>query len=232
MTPYRGAADRPLLVVPAYFHPALRAADWERLATWAHHVRLIVLNVASGAGEQPDEAFLPVLARLRESGVVVAGYVDTAYGRRSPTAALLELHRYQDWYDVQDVFFDQVSTTPQHVGHYAALADRARQRGATLVAFNHGAHPVEAYAQHADLLGTFEGPWRAYVDAAVPRWVRARPAHQFFHLVHSAPRAYLGDAFGLARKRNAVGAYVTDRAGDNPWDRLPDGPACPEATSG
>ncbi len=63
-----------------------------------------------------------------------------------------------------------------------------RDAGARLVVFNHGAHPVEAYADHADLLGTFEGSWSSYVELGVPRWVRSRPAGQFFHLLHSVPR--------------------------------------------
>lgn len=228
MSRNRVAADRPLLVVPAYFHPAVRSTDWERLAALAQQVRLVVLDITDGVGERPDEAFLPALARLREAGVTVAGYVDTGYGDRPLGAAMLELERYQCWYGVHDVFFDRVPTAAEHVGRYRAFADSARQQGATLVAFNHGAQPVAAYAEHADMLGTFEGPWEAYLDAVVPRWVRLSPAHKFFHLVHSVPPAHLGDALDLASKRNAGGAYVTDHAGDNPWDHLPGAPPDPE----
>jgi hypothetical protein len=42
------------------------------------------------------------------------------------------------------------------------------------------------------------------------------------------PRWHLGDALDLARKRNADGAYVTNQAGDNPWDHLPGDPPDPE----
>ena len=92
-----------------------------------------------------------------------------------------------------------------------------------LVAFNHGSHPVEAYAEHADLLGTFEGPWTTYLELTVPRWVRARPAGQFFHLLHSVPVSSFDEATWLAARRNAGGVFVTDQGGVNPWDRLPDG---------
>ncbi|GII24054.1 spherulation-specific family 4 protein [Planosporangium mesophilum] len=217
--------DRPLLVVPAYFHPAVRPADWERLAALAPQVRLVVLNVASGAGERPDPAFLPALAGLRDAGVTVAGYVDTDYGRRPLGAALRDLERYQDWYGVGGVFFDRVCTGAEHVDRYRAFAGSARRHGAGVVAFNHGAQPVEAYAEHADLLGTFEGPWGTYLDAAVPHWVRATTSAKFFHLVHSVPHTHLGDALVLARKRNAGGAYATNRSGESRWDRLPGDPA-------
>ena len=65
-----------------------------------------------------------------------------------------------------------VDVVVNNVGHYGGLAHGAREMRAHVVAFNHGTHPVEAYAEHADLLGTFEGPWRVYLDLAVPRWTR------------------------------------------------------------
>ncbi len=220
-------ADRPSLLVPAYFHPAVRSADWKRIAVLAAHVRLVVLNIASGPGERLDETFHSVLAPLLDAGVAVAAYVDTDYGRRPVTAAMRDLERYQDWYGVSDVFFDRVSTWTEHTGHYRELADCARQQDAAVVAFNHGAHPVEAYTEYADLLGTFEGPWRVYLDVPIPHWVRACPPHKLFHLVHSVPRAHLCDALDLAHKRNAGAAFATNQAGDNPWDRLPGDPAQP-----
>ena len=183
---------------------------------------MIVLNLASGPGAQPDAAFFPALDRLRSAGVTVAGYVDTNYGHRPADDAMAELARY--WTGTRSTGCS--STGPRRaaedVGHYADLAGRARDTGARLVAFNHGAHPVEAYADHADLLGTFEGPWTAYLELAVPRWVRSRPAGQFFHLLHSVPVASFGDAAWLAARRNA-GAALRDR----PGRRQSLGPACP-----
>jgi len=209
--------------VPAYFHPAVQPREWETLAEQAAQIRLIVLNPASGPGPEPDTAFLPVLDRLRCTGAAVAGYVDTNYAQR-PTAEILDdVRRYIRWYQVPGIFFDRVPTDTQNVAHYAALTRCARHAGARVVAFNHGAHPVEAYAEHADLLGTFEGPWRSYVEAAVPRWTRSWPTGRFFHLVYSVPLQSSGDAYLLAARRHAGCVYVTDKGGDNPWDRLPGG---------
>lgn len=209
------------LVVPAYFHPAVRPEEWSWLAEHAPRLRVVVLNLASGPGVRPDEMFLPALARLRTAGVAVAGYVDTNYGERGAEDVLAELRCYLDWYGVTGVFFDRAAALAGQVDHYAVLARRARGLGAELVMFNHGAHPFQAYADHADLLGTFEGPWHTYLDASVPRWVRSRPADQFFHLVYSVPRGHLGDALALAVRRHAGCAYVTDHGGANPWERLP-----------
>ncbi|MGH3622741.1 MAG: spherulation-specific family 4 protein [Sciscionella sp.] len=222
---------RPRLVVPAYFHPAVYPEQWAELAEHASQVRLVVLNPASGPGALVDPAFIPVLSRLRAAGVAIAGYVDTNYGRRPPADALADLGRYLDWYGVDGVMFDRVASGTADVRYYASLARSARTLGANEVTFNHGAHPVEAYAEHADLLGTFEAPWRVYLDLAVPRWVRDRPAERFYHLVYSVPRGHLGEAASLAARRNAGGVYVTDLGGDNPWRCLPGHRANPEPTT-
>src|SRR6266581_3870236 len=218
----------PQLIVPAYFHPAVCPGDWALLAERAAQIRMIVLNLASGPGTQPDVAFATALERVHSAGVAVAGYVDTNYGHRSTGEVLDEISRYIAWYQVSGVFFDRVPSATESLDHYADLTRRARATGARVVAFNHGVHPVQDYAEHADLLGTFEGPWPAYIDMAVPRWARARPADQFFHLVYSVPPESFGDAFMLATRRRAGCVYVTDNGGDNPWDRLPDGELYPQ----
>jgi len=211
----------PQLVVPAYFHPAVRAQEWASIAEHAPHIRMIVLNPDSGPGDQPDESFVYPLRRLHSAGVPVAGYVDTNYGHRSVPEVRDDFGRYIDWYGVSAVFFDRVPTAAENVDHYAALTLDVRGMGARVVAFNHGAQPVEAYAEHADLLGTFEGPWYAYIDAIVPRWARSRPSGQFFHLIYSVPPQSFSDAFLLAARRRVGCVYVTDHGGVNPWDRLP-----------
>jgi hypothetical protein len=219
----------PRLIVPAYFHPASHPDEWAWLARRAAQVRLVVLNLANGPGSWPDAAVRPVLDRLQSAGVAVAGYVDTNYGQRRAPEALADLGRYLDWYKVAGVFFDRAAVAAEQIGYYASLARRARQLGAQVVALNHGAHPIEAYAEHADLLGTFEGPWRAYLDLAVPRWARSRPAGQFYHLPYSVPPESFRDACWLAARRNAGCVYVTDNGGANPWDRLPVGQLRPQA---
>jgi hypothetical protein len=210
----------PRFVVPAYFHPAVYPEHWELLAERAAQVRLVILNPASGPGTRLDPAHFGVLDRLRSAGVPVAGYVDTDYGRRATHEAATDLSRYLEWYGVAGVCFDRVTVDDEHVGHYAALSLRARTMGAHMVMFNHGAHPRAAYGEHADLLGTFEGPWHAYLDLAVPRWTRSLPPEKFYHVVHSVPRDRFGDAFLLAARRRAGCVYITDYGGGNPYERL------------
>ena len=215
-------------VVPAYFHPAVAPRDWAALAALPE-VRLVVLNVADGPGERPEPAFADVLATLDEAGVAVAGYVDTDYGRRTDRAIRVDVDRYRSWYpQVRAAFFDRVAADQDLVARYRRVARTARAAGLGTVVFNHGVHPVPAYAEHADLLGTFEGPWSAYRTLQVPAWARSAPRERFLHLVHSVPVRSLPAARRLVASRHAGAAYVTDlpgRAGENPYRRLPAGTA-------
>jgi len=219
----RTALEPPRLVVPAYFHPALCPEEWTWLVERPDQVRLVVLNLASGPGARPDDMFSSVSRRLRAAGVSVAGYVDTDYGRRPGQAAADEMARYRKWFETDGVFFDQVATGPEQVGHYAELSRCARSMGLKTVVFNHGTHPVEEYAAHADILGTFEGPWQAYLGLDVPRWTRSHPSAKFYHVVYAVPPDRLDKARGLASRRHAGNAYLTDAGGGNPYDRLPAG---------
>lgn len=212
----------PLLAVPAYFHPAVRPDHWRWLAEHAAAVRLVIVNIASGPGDRPDEAFLAVIDPLHRAGIRVIGYVDTGYGRRAPQAVLAETGRYQDWYGVRGVFLDQAAAGAEHLGYYARLAGQARAMGAEVVFFNHGTHPVPGYAEHADLLGTFEGTWRAYQQLHVPHWTKSLPPSKFYHVVHSVPAANIPAAWLLAAHRRAGAAYITEHGGANPYDSLPD----------
>lgn len=215
------SAGGPALVVPAYFHPAVRPGDWGWLAAHPDLVRLVILNIASGPGEGPRPEFTAAAGRLAAAGVGLLGYVDTAYGRRDPRSVTDDLRRYLDWYPVTGVCLDQVTAGPAGVGHYAELAARLRAAGAGYVYFNHGTHPAPGYAAHADLLGTFEGTWQAYRRLRPPAWTRRWPASAFCHVVHSVPPASAGAAWRLAGRRHAALGYVTERTGPNPYDALP-----------
>ncbi|MGO9077748.1 MAG: spherulation-specific family 4 protein [Streptosporangiaceae bacterium] len=225
----------PRLVVPAYFRSDVRPAEWALLAQHPQRVRLVILNLANGPGDYLDPAFGPALDQLRSAGIAVVGYVDTNYGQRPAYAALEDLGKFLRWYDVAGVCFDRVSVSAADLPRYADLARSARQAGAEVVVFNHGAHPLEGYADHADVLGTFEGPWRAYLELAIPRWTRSRPPEAFYHVVHTVPADRFADAFLLAAGRRAGCVYITDYGGSNPYQALPAsaaGPALPASAAG
>jgi hypothetical protein len=223
----RALAVHTRLLIPAYFHPAPHLVQWQALLDHIDRIELVVLNVDSGAGQERDPAFVSPVADLRRGGVRVLGYIDTDYGRRPTGEVLTDLQRYQQWYGIDGLFCDRVSTDLDYLEHYCSLSLLARRRGAATVAFNHGTIPAQGYAQYADVLGIFEGSWQAYLDWSPPRWVRAEPPDRFCHLIHSIPAPLLAAAWGLVGRRHAGLAYLTNHGGPNPWERLPANPQPP-----
>jgi hypothetical protein len=216
------AAGPPSTVaVPAYFHPALAPGDWATLARPGRPVRAAVLNVANGAGAAPEPALAAVAHRAAAAGVPVLGYVDTDYGARPAAEIAAEVRRYRSWYATSGFFLDQVSPSAGLLPWYQRVVADAREQGPATVVLNHGVYPDAGYADIADALVTFEGPWRAYAVATAPEWALRRPAETFWHLVYDTPAALLGPALRRAARCNAGTVYVTDRGGRNPWDGLP-----------
>ncbi|OKK19805.1 hypothetical protein AMK16_14160 [Streptomyces sp. CB00455] len=213
-----------MLLVPLYEHPADRPEAWDRLIRSADRLHSVVLNPDSGPGEAPDERFALVAERLRAAGVPVLGYADTDYGRRPHAEVVQDLLRHRDWYGTDGTFLDQAASEPALLPHYERLAVAARAAGARTLVLNHGVHPHPGYADLADLLVTFEGPWDAYRKAgAAPSWTADHPAQRFCHLVYAVPpgATAAGIAEELVTERGAAVYCAVPGTGAHPWGTLP-----------
>ncbi|GAA4713183.1 spherulation-specific family 4 protein [Pseudonocardia yuanmonensis] len=208
--------------VPAYFHPDREAADWAALteAARAGTVGIVVVNPASGVGTGTDPAYRRAVAALAEvPGVVVAGYVDTAYGARPAGEVLAEARAYATRYGVRGVFADQVPSGREHLPAHAALATDLHAAGLGPLLLNPGVRPDPGYLEIADVVVTFEGSWEAYC-ARRPVETGAGRARTW-HLVHGTPAGMIEATRSWVRAAGAHHGYVTDRRLPNPWDGLP-----------
>lgn len=209
------------VAVPAYFHPSWGAHDWSRLCS-ARSMRstgLVVLNPDTGVGASPDRAYREVCARLRAGGVPVAGYVDTAYGRRAADAVLTESATYRERYELGSVFLDQVPTDTAALAHYGRLCTALADEGLRTV-LNPGTRPAAGYLDIADTVVEFENTWQVYRTLSPPTG-RRRGRASIWHLVHATPAGSVVDAVRHARRHEVDLLYVTDATVPNPWDRLP-----------
>ena len=209
------------LVVPAYFHPAVAPKLWLQLVRLAPRLRLVIVNVHNGPGAELDPCYPPVIEALREAGVRMAGYVDTDYGRRSPSEIIDDVETWLRRYGVDGVFMDQVSPGLADLDHYAQCVLAARSAGARFVALNPGAYPHPGYVDLANLTVTFEGPWSDYRSLPLPEWVTQFPPSRFAHLVHSVPVDIIPVGLDLAARRGVSGIFLTHSQGANPWDNVP-----------
>lgn len=106
---------------------------------------IAVINPSGGPGGGRDSHWVDVVDDLQDADIKVVGYVSTAYAGRSIGDVQNEVDRYEDWYDVDGIFFDEVS--PSARDYYNQVND-----GVGLVILNPGAPVPESYGDIADII--------------------------------------------------------------------------------
>jgi hypothetical protein len=214
------------LGIPGFAHPLLAPAEWAEPARPGTPVHWVVLNVAGGPGSRPDPHCLEAVGRLGNRGVRVLGHLDSAYGFRAFGEVMSDAHRYLDWYRVDGFLLDRCPTdraelpgTRRTVSALRGIRDQAH------MVLGHGTHPHPGYAEAADQLVTFSGPWSDYRWSQVAEWTADHPPERFCHFVHGVPRPHLEEALRIARWQGAATIYFTDRTARggriDPWETIP-----------
>ncbi|MEV0318725.1 spherulation-specific family 4 protein [Streptomyces sp. NPDC050658] len=212
--------------IPGFAHPLVAPAEWSELTRPGTPLHWVVLNVSDGPGARPDPHCLEAAGRLRNAGIRVLGHLDVTYGARSFGEIVSDAHRYLDWYQVDGFSLDRCPTERaalpeirRTVTTLRALCDDAH------IVFGHGTHPYPGYAESADQLVTFSGPWSDYRWSQVAEWTADYPPERFCHFVHGMPGGHLDEALRIARWQGAATIYFTDRierGGPNdPWEAMP-----------
>ncbi|MFJ8665011.1 spherulation-specific family 4 protein [Streptomyces sp. NPDC093600] len=222
-----GAVQEMGFGVPGYAHPLLAPVEWAELTRPGTPLHWAVLNVADGPGARPDPHCLEAAGKLRNAGVTVLGHLDLHHGSRAFGEIVSDAHRFLDWYKVDGFFLDRCPTDRAdlpEVRRIAATLEAVLDGEAHLV-LGHGAHPYPGYAEVADQLVTFSGPWADYRWSQVAEWTAEYPPEKFVHLVHGVPRSHLDEAMRIARWQGAGTIFFTDRGGrvgqTDPFHTLP-----------
>ncbi|KUH40132.1 MULTISPECIES: spherulation-specific family 4 protein [Streptomyces] len=219
-------AERLGFGVPGYAHPLLAPVEWAELTRPGAPVHWAVLNVADGPGVRPDPHCLEAAGRLRNAGIRILGLLDLVGGARPFGDSVSEAHRYLDWYRVDGFFLDRCPTERADLPAARRLTATLesvldRPDGCHLV-LGHGRHPYPGYAEIADQLVTFSGPWTEYRWSQVAEWTADHPPERFAHFVHGVPRTHLDEAVRIARWQGAGTIFFTDRTGQtDPFAALP-----------
>ncbi|MFF8591011.1 spherulation-specific family 4 protein [Streptomyces sp. NPDC015220] len=214
------------LGVPGCAHPLLAPAEWHALTRPGTPLDWVVLDIADGPGVRSDPHCQDAAGRLRDAGVRVLGRLDTAHGVRSRIELIADAHRYLEWYRVDGFLLDRCPSgraeLPETRRTLTSL--RALREDAHIV-LGHGTHPHPGYAENADQLVTFSGPWHDYRWSQVAEWTADHPPERFCHLVHGVPRGHLDEALRIARWQGAATIWFTDRTDHggrtDPWESLP-----------
>ena len=211
------------MAIPSYFGPG---PLWTKLGAAAPRVGLAIINPNSGPGDVVRADYVAQVKATQRRGVIVLGYVHTSYGKRPLSEIQSEIERFNRWYEVNGIFFDEVSNDDANLPYYLQCrAAVCAGHPKAVVVINPGTPVTEGYMKAADVVLTFESDYGAYIKrAADPAWVAHYTARRFFHLIYAAPdAASMRQAVRLSKQRNAGWVYVTPDTLPNPWDTLPDG---------
>jgi hypothetical protein len=211
------------MAVPSYFGPG---SLWTKMATAAPHVGLTIINPNSGPGDTVRADYVDQVKAMQAKGVRVLGYVHTSYGKRPIAEVQTEVDRFNQWYHVDGIFFDECSNDDASLPYYDQCRTVARAgHPKAIVMINPGTPVTEGYMNVADVILTFESDYNAYLKRAPDAaWVAKYPARRFMHLIYGAPdAAAMRKAIQLGKKWHAGWMYVTPDTLPNPWDTLPEG---------
>jgi spherulation-specific family 4 protein len=149
------ADDNNGLVVPMYGWDA----GWSDVINAKHENKgteiIVVINPASGPGGSKDSHWADVVDDLQDAGIKVVGYVATSYAGKSTGEVKDEIDRYYDWYDLDGIFFDEVSTSDH--SYYKEIHDDAESPdGSQTTILNPGAPVPESYENAGDIIIAYE----------------------------------------------------------------------------
>lgn len=231
--------ERTGLLVPMYIYPAdihknpayNRLMDvkrqFETVPMW------VIINPASGPGEQVDANYTKAIHRLCGAGCMVLGYVTTSYGKRTQGQVQKDVDQWLKMYPrIQGIFFDEMIYEDTDAGakYQAALNRYAHDAGCWPTVANPGAETPSRYFADdaADVIVVHEGndwPKEERLKGDYFGGYSDYPPFTRAVLVHSQPKL---DKPSLRMVRKyARWVYVTEapfKPGDpkaaNPWDRL------------
>lgn len=233
------AQERTGVLVPLYVYPAdihtnpvyNRLIDvkrrYETVPFW------VIVNPASGPGNQVDANYTKAIDRLQGAGCVVLGYVTTSYGKRPAADVHADIDRWLKMYPrTQGIFFDEMiyEDTEAAAKYQAALNRYAREAGCWPTVANPGAETPGRYfaADAADVIVVHEGndwPDETRLKGDYFGGYSDYPPFTRAVLVYSQSK-FDPRALQMVR-RHARWVYVTDDRyvpndpqADNPWDTL------------
>jgi hypothetical protein len=211
------------LIIPAYFYPNIRNTpnNWETVtALGKTTVGFMIVSPNSGPGSSSNSDYVTAVKNAQQAGIKVIGYVDTNYTAISISAAETEIDAYNNWYNVDGIFFDQVSSSFSGTSYYRTLATYVRNSGTDKkVVLNNGTVPDISYFSIGDIIVTFEGSYSTYQTTTFPEWLPLYTDRSVNLVYKTANKAQMQKVLDTALAKYV---YVTDDGADgNPWDILP-----------
>jgi hypothetical protein len=146
--------ERTGLLVPLYIYPSdiHKNPSFNRLIDVKRRHETVpiwvILNPASGPGEQVDGNYAKAVDRLRGAGCLVLGYVTTSYAKRPEALVRKDIDQWLKMYPrIHGIFFDEMTyeDTEAASKYQTALTQYAHQAGCWPTVANPGADTPGRY---------------------------------------------------------------------------------------
>ncbi|OLC25726.1 MAG: hypothetical protein AUH71_00590 [Thaumarchaeota archaeon 13_1_40CM_4_48_7] len=212
------AAPAAGIIVPLYTYPG---GTWDTVVKTKNNHPAVpivaIVNPASGPGASKDSNYVSGIAQLKAAGVVVIGYVSTAYTSRSLAAVKGDIDKWGSWYGVDGIFFDEQTNWAGGESYYTQAGDYAESKGLAFTVGNPGANSLPSYLSTVDVVLIYESPGLPNLSDYVLWGSSAKDQLGMIPFsVSSLSTSWLKGATGF------IGwVYVTSDGLPNPWDSLP-----------
>jgi spherulation-specific family 4 protein len=208
------------IIVPLYTYPT--SSTWDEvinIKTDYPSVPIIaVINPADGPGSYQNSDLVSGIGNLHSAGITVLGYVNTHYGSRSSHSVKKDISTYISLYNIDGIFFDEMSNTEGNEHYYQSLSNYAKSLGFTFTIGNPGADVPSSYIGTVDNIVIYE-------DSGLPNisdlegWHASYDKTNFSIIAHSVDSL---DKSFVSEASNYVGyMYITDNRMPNPYHSLP-----------
>ncbi len=217
------------LFVPAYFN-ASDTKLWNDLLQNLNEGDYIIFNPNNGPANSVDSEFKKIVANASKKGIIVLGYVWTLNkdnSKRDKTSIESDIEKYQSFYDIKDIFFDEFNVAPdtleQTLDYYTKLCDFVHERGGRTT-LNPGAVINESFAKITDKIVVFEDTYASYKKKKTEEFgwsLQPEYSEKIVHLIHTNKKSDFTKAINKSKGLKVNYVYFTNDREPNPWDTLP-----------
>lgn len=207
------------VILPLYVSPGNAWHDVIQEKIKHHKVPLVVIiNPLNGSGHVKNDNYADGIQKMQSRDISVLGYVYTDYGARNSTDIKNEITNYKNWYNVNGIFFDQMSNVPGNEVYYADLTNFVKSLGLTFTVGNAGVDTQPSYIKTVDNIVIYENntlPSISYLAG----WHKNYDKHNFSIIafgIDGLDKSFVDNA------SNSVGyMYVTNGVLPNPFNSIP-----------
>jgi len=207
------------IIVPLYSYPG---SYWNQViqAKNAHPSVPIVaiVNPNSGPGSSVDSTYVSSIKQLQSAGITVLGYVYTSYGSRSTSAAEADITSYHNWYNVNGIFFDEMSNVSGYESYYSTLTQYVKSHGMTMTVGNPGTDTLSSYVGTVDNLVIYESPGLPTISN-LAGWHTSYAKSNFSMIAFGV--GLPTQSYVTSTTSDVSYIYATDDNLPNPYDTIP-----------